>query len=398
VTSTSKSPSTNAADRTPRATILAGVPNINMTLYHRIRFRAGDPAAVITDASGRSTLIIRDIEMHRARQLVKVDRVCCPADFPPPGGLSGDRPTATAQATAEFLRREGIRELWTDRTLPMIFAHHIREVGVQLHYDPELGVRERRSKDAQEVEWLRDAQRTTEQCIEMVCRLIARAPAAKSGILMHEGEPLTAERVRTILDIWLMQRGYINVPAIIACGREGGDCHNDGRGPLYTEQPIIVDVFPRNATTLYVGDCTRTMVHGKPGNIPEPVRAMHAAVKEAKVRAIAAMRAGTTGEAVHKVVIACMKEKGYPVGFPGHDVPPTYSGMPHGTGHGLGLDLKEPPLLDLGGPELVVGDAVTVEPGLYSPVIGGVRIEDMVIVREGGVDNLNTLHEELSWD
>ncbi|HVZ93227.1 MAG TPA: M24 family metallopeptidase [Phycisphaerales bacterium] len=382
-----------------RATILAGVPNINMAVYHRIRFVAGDPAAVITLPGRGSTLILRDIEMERARKHVRVDHVHCPSDFPPESGsLSGDRPTATAQAAAEFLRREGVREIWTDRTLPMIFAWHIEQVGVELRYDPDFGVRERRSKDEQEVEFMRASQRATEEAIEMACRVIARASAKSGGVLHYEGEVLTAERVRTMIDVFLLHKGYINPRSIVACGPEGGDCHNDGTGPLRTEQPIIVDVFPRSNSTLYYGDCTRMVVHGPPGNIPEPVRKMHAAVKEAKAACIAATRAGVTGEHVHLESVRVMEKHGYPMGLNKPGDPPSRTAMVHGTGHGLGLDLKEPPLLDMAGPVLVEGDAVTIEPGLYSLTVGGMRLEDLVIVRMDGCENLNTLHEGLTWE
>lgn len=391
-------PAQSVSSSTSRATILAGVPNINMAVYHRIRFLAGDPAALISVPGAGSTLILRDIEVDRARKTGRADRVHSYADFAPSSGLSGDRPTAAAQAAAKCLRRAGVKEIWTDRTLPMIFAHHIREAGIELNYDADMGVRERRSKDAQEVEFMRASQRTTEEAIEMACRTIARASARAGGVLHLDNEPLTADRVRSMIDVFLLHRGYINPRSIVACGTEGGDCHNDGKGNLFTEQPIIVDVFPRSNTTLYYGDCTRMVVHGPAGNIPDPVRKMHAAVAEAKAACIAATRAGVTGEAVHLESVRVMKQHGYPMGLPKPTDPPTRTAMVHGTGHGLGLDLKEPPLLDMGGPELVEGDAVTIEPGLYAPSLGGMRLEDLVIVRNNGCDNLNTLHEGLTWD
>jgi Xaa-Pro aminopeptidase len=71
--------------------------------------------------------------------------------------------------------------------------------------------------------------------------------------------------------------------------------------------------------------------------------------------------------------------------------------MPHGTGHGIGLDVHEPPLIDVGGPELVEGDVLTIEPGLYCKAIGGIRIEDMVAVTKDGIENFNTLQTGLAW-
>ena len=124
---------------------------------------------------------------------------------------------------------------------------------------------------------------------------------------------------------------------------------------------------------------------------------MHLAVSEAKAAGIAVIRAGSTGEDVHRAVVGVIESHGYRMGFPPEGAPPAYCSMPHGTGHGLGLDLKEPPLLDFKGPELVVGDAVTVEPGLYSLAVGGMRLEDLLIVTEDGCENLNTLPEGLNW-
>lgn len=386
-----------------RPTIMAGIPASNLSLYRRLRFLVGDPTALIEVPGRGATFILRDIEMDRARRHARADLFASPKDFAPAGGLSGDRETATAQAAAECLRRAGVREVWTDRTLPMIFAHFIAQAGIALHCDTEMGVLERRAKDDEEVAHLREAQRITEECMEMACRLVASASADRNGILLNrdrEGAgtvPLTSEFVMQEIDVWLLRRGYANDTSIVAGGPMGADCHDRGHGPLYTEQPIIIDIFPRNKKTLYNGDCTRVVVHGPPGNIPKEVVSMHAAVVNAKRAAIAATRAGATGEAVHAATTAAITAAGYEMGLPKPGDPPTRCAMVHGTGHGVGLSVHEPPLLDKGGPALIAGDCVTIEPGLYCPAIGGIRIEDMVIVRERGCDNLNTLHEGLTW-
>lgn len=379
------------------ALILAGIPYTNAAIYHRIRFAVVDPVVYLefpTDTGRSSLLICRNIEMDRARQHARVDAVACPADFPPQGGLSGDRETATAQAAAECLRRRGIAEVIADRSLPLIYSDMLRRAGIAATCDLELGVIDRRCKDEQEIAWLREAQSVTEAVMADACRLIARAEARSDGVLVHQGEPLTSERVRAMIDHWLIDRGYSNPAAIVAGGPDGGDCHNLGSGPLRTGQPVIVDIFPRNQQTLYNGDCTRTVVHG---DVPDAIRHMHAAVRRAKQAAIAAVRAGVTGESVHLATIEAIRSAGYAVGLPTPDAPADYCSLPHGTGHGVGLDVHEPPLLDLKGPELLVGDAVTVEPGLYRRDLGGVRVEDMVVVTASGCVNLNTLPEGLDW-
>ena len=379
----------------PDASIMAGVPDGNAALYRRLRFSAGDPVALITlPKGGASTLILRDIEMARARRSARADAVACPADYAPAGGLSGDRETATAQAAAECLRRAGIRRVVADRTLPLIFAELIREAGVQVVCDLDMGVAERRAKDAGEIAWLREAQRIAEGAVQMACERIANAEARADGVLLDEGAPLTSERVRVLVDIWLLERGFSNPESIIAGGRSGADCHHPGAGELRTGETVIIDIFPRSRATRYNGDCTRTVVHG---DIPGAIVKMHAAVREAKAAGIAAIRLGATGEEVHRAATAVIAGRGYAVGLPPPDAPEARCAMTHGTGHGVGLEVHEPPLLDLKGPALVVGDALTVEPGLYAKSIGGVRLEDMVVVTETGCDNLNTIPEGLDW-
>jgi Xaa-Pro aminopeptidase len=273
----------------------------------------------------------------------------------------------------------------------LIYAHHMTAAGIRVECDPDLGVLERRAKDAEEVSHLREAQRATERAMELACGTVARASCAADGTLVHEGAPLTAEVLRSIIDVALLREGYENPESIVACGAQGADCHDHGHGALRTGEPVIVDIFPRNRRTLYNGDMTRTVVHGA---VPPAVAAMHAAVAAAKRDAIAAIRPGITGDAVHCATLASLATRGFASGQPKETGVAVIS---HGTGHGIGLEVHEPPLLAPKGPALVVGDALTVEPGLYALGVGGVRIEDLVVVTADGCENLNTLHESLDW-
>ncbi|MFZ4749919.1 MAG: M24 family metallopeptidase [Phycisphaerales bacterium] len=380
---------------TTTATVMAGIPATNLSLFREIRFKVGDPAALITlpGATGGSErlLIIRDIEMERAKRHARADTVRCPADFEPVGGLSGDRETATAQSVAQCLVSRGITRARADRSLPLIFAHFIQRAGIALECDTELGVLERRAKDAQELDWLREAQRATEGAMQLACETVARARPAADGTLVHDGAPLTSERLRAIIDIHLLTAGYENPESIVACGPQGADCHDHGHGVLRTGQPVIVDIFPRNRKTLYNGDMTRTVVHGAIS--PELAR-MHAAVVEAKRDAIAAVRPGVTGQSVHEATLAALARHGFAAGQPSAPGVPVIA---HGTGHGIGLEVHEPPLLAMKGPALLAGDVLTVEPGLYAIGIGGIRVEDMVAVTGSGCENFNRLQESLVW-
>ncbi|HEX8342805.1 MAG TPA: M24 family metallopeptidase [Tepidisphaeraceae bacterium] len=381
------------------ATIRAGVPATNKAVYHRIGFTAHDPAVVIELPRGDrllTLLIVRDVELERAKRLARADRVYAPRDFAPPDGLSGDREIATAQAAVECLRRHGVFKLNGDRSLPLLYVELAREAGIDIALDVDLGVRERRQKDDAEIEMLRGAQRDTEAVVAEACAIVARAVADERGVLHAPGDsrPLTADRLRRIIDAAIVARGYAAADTIVAGGPVGSDCHHPGEGELRTGEPVMIDVFPQNKSTLYHGDCTRTVVHGQ---VPETVARMHAIVGEAKRAAAAVARVGVTGDAVHAAVVAVYRAHGVHVGFAPDGAPADLLFCPHGTGHGLGLDLKEPPLLDAKGPALLPGDVVTIEPAVYCRSVGGVRVEDLYVVREGGCENLNTLAEGLQW-
>ncbi len=380
------------ATATPR--LMAGIPTLNAGLYRRIRFLVGDPVALLEMSPSESILILRDIEMQRAKQSARVTQVACPRDYAPEGGLSGDRETATAQATAECLRRHGAHQVTVDRSLPMIFAEMVRRAGIEVVCDTEWGILERRQKDEQEIAWIQKAQSITEEVMELACRMVARADVGNDGELLVQGSPLTSERLMRQIDLWLLERGYSNPGSIVAGGTVGADCHDHGHGALRTGEPVIVDIYPRDKQTLYNGDCTRTVVHG---TIPPRVAQMHAAVVAAKAAATRAVRAGVTGEEDHLATIRSIESSGFQMGLPTDSSPKSFTSMTHGTGHGLGLEVHEPPLLDRGGPALLVGDVITIEPGLYSPEVGGVRVEDMVVVTKDGCINLNKLPEGLAW-
>ncbi len=377
------------------ATVLAGVPAVNMTFFHRIRFSVGDSAFFAELPDGQTILLVRDIEMDRATKLARSDRVGCASEFTPECGLAGDRDTALAQAGAECLRQAGVTEVRADRTLPYIFAFHLQQADIALNYDPEMGVRERRVKDEEELENLRAVQAVTEDAMQMACSLIARAPADADGVLQHDGMPLTSERVRQIISWFVLDHDCTTLHnSIVVTIPHVADCHHFGTGALCKDLPVIVDIFPTHNHTHYCGDCTRTVVNGDPS---DTIRDMHACVVKANQAGCEALRPGTTGEAVHEVVSGVILEGGYQMGAPATEKDEEWIGMRHGTGHGIGLDVHEPILLAKGGEGILEREVFTVEPGLYSAKYGGVRVEDMVAVTADGFENFNILQSGLDW-
>lgn len=371
--------------------MLAGIPQQNASLFRRLGAALGDPAVWI-ELDSRRIALVRDLEMERVERIGHADEVTCAEAHPPPAGLSPDRETATAEAAVQLLRAAKVERLYADRSLPYIYVWHLQQAEIEVLYDDELGVTDRRSKTQQEIQSLATAQRTTETVMRMMCEMIGGSTVARDGTLQHDGEPLTSERIRSLAAIEFMKRGYsMTHGAIVASVPDVADPHHSGAGPLRTGQPIVIDLFPRDESTRYWGDCTRTVVHGQPSGA---VIAMHAAVVAAKAAAIAALTAGTTADHVHTAAEQVLIRHGYRASRGRITDEPS---IQHGTGHGIGLDLHEPILLDWEGPEILDGEVFTVEPGLYGRRDGGVRVEDMLVVTAGEPRNLNSLPETLQW-
>jgi len=375
----------------PEAIAFAGIAEKNPSLYRRLRVALGDPAAWFS-IDGVRVAIVRDIERDRVSQVAQADHVHSPSEMTPPLGLDADRETATAQALAVALARYGATVVRVDRTFPMIYGYHLHQAGLRVDYDPSQGVLDRRTKTEEEIAMIASAQAVTESVMEQICGMIARARPDAAGVLHENGKPLSSSLVRVMAAEKFLQLGFsMSHGAIIATTPDTADCHHAGDGFLVTEQPVIVDLFPRDDATRYWGDCTRTVVNGHPS---DEVTKMHTAVCAAKSAAAARFVAGNTAESVHHATIATLQALGYPLS---RGQITDEASIQHGTGHGIGLEIHEPILLDDGGGELLVGEVMTIEPGLYGRRCGGVRVEDMYVATESTARNLNRLHEGLDW-
>ena len=223
----------------------------------------------------------------------------------------------------------------------------------------------------------------TEAALQAAIDRIAAADIV-DGTLVESDRALTSEMVRFTIDRVLLERGCVGTESIVAGGAHAVDPHDRGSGPLPADLPIILDVFPRDLSSRYHGDMTRTIVKGKAS--PE-VKKMFASVKAAKEKAESMLQDGVDGYDVHEAVVKTFKDAGFESG----EKDGRMVGFFHGTGHGLGLDVHEYPRLSKVHETMKTGHVVTVEPGLYYPGIGGVRLEDDVLVTADGCENLCSL-------
>jgi Xaa-Pro aminopeptidase len=193
-----------------------------------------------------------------------------------------------------------------------------------------------------------------------------------------------------MIEITLLSQGCEAPDIIIACGKGSSDPHWQGEGELLADEPIVIDMVPRSKKERYYSDMTRTVVRGTPS---DELKDMYSAVLDSQVAAINKIKAGVSGSEIHNVVCDVLEERGYETAR-GKNGEVT-EGFIHSTGHGVGLDIHEGPNLSESGRELKAGCVVTVEPGLYYKNIGGVRIEDVVVVTQGGCKNLTMFEKNL---
>lgn len=206
---------------------------------------------------------------------------------------------------------------------------------------------------------------------------ILRASKVSGRSLKHRGQIVTSETLKFAIEVAILEAGGVSSNTIVAGGDQGCDPHERGSGPIRPHELIVVDIFPRVTKTGYHGDMTRTFLRGRANDAQ---RALVAAVRAAQLAALKMIRAGVNGRAVHAKCVEVFTARGYET----KTTPKGSVGFFHGTGHGLGLAIHEPPRMSPTVDYLLKKNSVvTVEPGLYYPGIGGCRIEDVVQVTTG---------------
>ena len=293
------------------------------------------------------------------------------------------------QILAGLIRDHGSEQVRVLPSFPVGFAQQLKGEGIGIEIDGRTLSGRRRSKTLKQILAIEEAQRCCERVFDMVRSLLAGCPV-KGDVLFHEGRPLTAQKVRSIIEVFFLENGFETADTIFAPGRGGADPHWRGEGLIHVGVPIVMDVFPKSRQSRYHSDMSRTFVVG---TASRSVREMHAAVVEAQDAALARLKNGVVLSEIHQAVCDLFKKRGYPVLGDGK-LP--RRGFLHGTGHGLGLQIHEAPSVSVTADIFMPGDVVTIEPGLYDRRIGGMRIEDVVVcMPDGTVRNLTNFPRDL---
>jgi Xaa-Pro aminopeptidase len=339
---------------------------------------------------GETALLVPGLEYARAKQESRADTVRRFSDYDYTELREEEGRSAARRAIIDdFVSEFDVESVVVPRDFPLQTADGLRTgtTSVRIDEDDLVG-RLRATKTDAEIEYIKKAQGANERAMARAEELLARA-TVEDGTLQYEDEPVTSERLKEEIEITLLRNGCSLDQTIVACGADGAEPHNRGSGPITVNDPIVVDIFPKDTATKYHADMTRTFLIG---TADEAVREFHDLTLEAMEAAFEVLEGGVTGEEVHNAVCDVYEEAGYPTLRTDDG---TQTGFIHSTGHGVGLDVHELPRVAEGGEELQPGHVVTIEPGLYDPDVGGVRVEDLVVVTEDGYENLTDYHRDL---
>ena len=334
-------------------------------------------------------IVMSDLEIDRAKKQAPHCRVLSLSQCQEKVRRAGRKATGVAEVIRSILREQRVVQVFVPGNFPFGLAMELLDLGVKVKAKPGNFFPERETKSTAEVKKISAALLMAEVGMVEGIQALKSAKVGKNRRLVYHNAPLTSEKLRSIIDTAIIQAGGLASHTIVAGGQQGCDPHESGYGPLRANEPIILDIFPRSQKTGYFGDITRTVVKGRAS---EPVRKLYDTVHRGQKAAFQLMRAGMQTSRIHQAVQELFVREGYQTG----KVDGRMQGFFHGTGHGLGLEIHESPRVgatSIG--VLKAGQVVTVEPGLYYPGIGGVRLEDVALVTGGNPRNLTQFEKVL---
>lgn len=360
------------------AQLIFAASEYDADILYATRFFAPD-AFLWWQWRGKTHAVLSPLEINRGRRSAHVDEVHSAEEFLTPNG----KPNGTADLIAAIARKQHFRAVEVPTSFPVGLAFELKKRGVRVNAVEGSFFPQRQFKTEEEVKMLTAALRITESGLARGIEVLKQSKIdrrkSKRGALIWGNAPLTSERLRGEIDATIIKQGGLPSGTIVAGGDQACDPHERGFGPLRARELIILDIFPRDQKTGYFGDLTRTVIRG---GASDAQRHLYETVAAGKLWVQKKMRAGVDGKKLHEELVERFRAAGYPT----ENRNGRWTGFFHGTGHGLGLEIHETPRFSSG--KFKPGLCLTVEPGLYIPGLGGVRLEDVVILKSNGIRNL----------
>lgn len=372
--------------------LIAGDTVRTPELRHEVPLAIPD-GFVYAEVDGRRVVAISSMEAMRVESLASGLDVRPTEDFGADelrrSGL--DVHTVANELVVRIVRGLGIGQATVPRGFPLGIADALRAVGVELVVDQKLFDDRRRRKSGHELAGIRRAQQAAEAGMAVARDLVRRAEPSNDGLSV-DGVVLTCELLKERVQSAFLTHGALADEMIVSHGPQTAIGHDMGSGPIGGDDVLIFDLFPVDLESACFADMTRTLVVG---DAPEEIREWHGLCREALELASAEIRPGVNGGDVHRLVSEFFAARGSPTQLTKAEGEVLQDGFYHGLGHGVGLEVHESPSLGMIGEELVVGDVITIEPGLYRQGFGGVRVEDLLLVTDDGYELLTNCPYDL---
>ncbi len=345
------------------------------------------------EKDGRRTVILHSLEIPRVREeapqleIISLEQLGLDELF----GQGLQLWEVGLELALRACRELGISRATVPAAFPLGHADHLRANGIELVIDRDFFNGRRRSKNDTELSGIRNAQRACEAALDAARELLRRSEANGAGLEV-DGEPLTSERLKRVIEDVFADYAVEGGDMIVAHGPQSAVGHDMGSGQILPNEPILFDLFPRDKATGCYSDMTRTYVVGEPS--PE-LKDWYRLVKEALEASTAEVKPGVNGRALFEEVCELFHGAGYPTLLHKQPGEVLEDGFIHSLGHGVGLEVHELPTMGRTGQEFVPGDVITIEPGLYRAGYGGLRLEDIVLVTENGYEVITDYPYEL---
>jgi Xaa-Pro aminopeptidase len=372
-------PRKGTALRADQALLMVSASEGDANMLYAAGFFVPDPF-IFFRHKNTAYVVMSDLEIDRAKRQARADRVLSLSHYQRKLRKLGKAPSFVEVLDLLF-RERGIRSVIVPANFSTLLADQLRAKGfsVQVKRDPFFT--EREIKNSQEVRQIAESLRVAVLGLQAGIRVLKKTKFGRDGYLYINGAKLTSETLKTAVNTTIMAQGWLPSHTIISSGNQCVDPHHEGTGPIRANTSIIFDIFPRSQKNGYFGDLSRTVVRGRAS---ERLKKIYATVQDGQKIGFDLIRDGVNGKEVHQKILDLFASRGFRTG----KISGRMQGFFHGTGHGLGLDIHEAPRIAPVDATLKAGHVVTVEPGLYYLGVGGVRLEDVVLVEAHGNRNL----------
>ena len=362
-------------------------------LRHEVPVPIPDPF-LYAEKGGRRVAILHSLEIPRVREdapeleIIPLEQLGTDELFAQ--GKKGWE--IELEVAVRACRELGIDQAAVPPSFPVGHADHLRAHGIEVVVERDLFDNRRRSKNETEIAGIRRAQRACEAALDAARELLRNAQQNGAGLEVG-GQPLTCERIKRVIEDVFADHEVEGSDMIVAHGPQTAVGHNSGSGQIAPNEPIVFDLFPKDKATGCYSDMTRTYVVGEPS---DEVKEWYTLVKRALETSTAGVKPGVNGRALFELVCDQFHEAGYKTQLNKDPGEVLEDGFFHSLGHGVGLEVHELPSMGRSGQDLVPGDVITIEPGLYRSGYGGLRLEDIVLVTKDGYEVLTNYPYDLT--